>query len=138
MYPRAGDFMLVHAILLDSAMPVSAVLSRLARHGIWLDPKQPDAAEWIAQQAALMELPFDEVAALLKEPNPNHYGAAIRRQWVANVLWYARPIAHVLDACSHANRDTRLLQAMGLHEYDSRPTHALSRSGNYAGDGVVV
>jgi hypothetical protein len=27
---------------------------------------------------------------------------------------------------------------MGLHEYDSRPTHALNRSGNYAGDGVVV
>ena len=130
--------MLVHAILLDSAMPVSAVLSRLARHGIWLDPKQPDAADWIGQQAELMELPFDEVAALLKEPNPGHFGAAIRRQWVTNVLWYARPIAHVLDACSHANRDTRLLEAMGLHEYDSRPTHALNRSGNYAGDGVVV
>ena len=50
--------MLVHAILFDSAMPVSAVLSRLARHGIWLDPKQPDAADWIGQQAELMELPF--------------------------------------------------------------------------------
>ena len=130
--------MLVHAILFDSAMPVSAVLSRLARHGIWLDPKQPDAADWIRQQAELMELPFDEVAALIKEPNPNHYGAAIRRQWVANVLWYARPIAQVLDACSHANRDTRLIDALGLHEYESRPTQALNRTGNYTADSVVV
>ena len=130
--------MLVHAILFDSAMPVSAVLSRLARHGIWLDPKQPDAADWINQQAELMELPFDEVAALLKEPNPNHYGAAIRRQWVANVLWYARPIAQVLDACSHANRDTRLIDALGLHEHESRPPQALNRAGKYGDDTVVV
>ena len=130
--------MLVHAILLDSAMPVSKVLARLARYGIWLDAKQPDAAEWITQQSELMELPFDEVAAALKEPNPGRYGAAIRRQWVANVLWYARSIAQVLDACSNSNRDTRLIDALGLHEHDSRPMQSLNRAGKYVADSVVV
>ncbi len=130
--------MLVHAILFDSAMPVSAVLSRLARHGIWLDPKQPDAADWINQQAELMELPFDEVAALLKEPNPTTTALRSGGNGSPTSCGTRDRFAHVLDACSHANRDTRLIDALGLHEHDSRPTQALNRAGNYGDDTVVV
>ena len=38
---------MINAVALESAMTAQAVLSRLARHGFWLDPNQPQAAEWI-------------------------------------------------------------------------------------------
>ncbi len=38
-------------VLLDASMPVAAVLARLARHGLWLDPDQPDARQWIDEVA---------------------------------------------------------------------------------------
>ena len=58
---------MINAVALESAMTAQAVLSRLARHGFWLDPNQPQAAEWIDQCAARTGLPADETARRLEE-----------------------------------------------------------------------
>lgn len=130
--------MLLHCILLDAHMPVTAVLARLARYGIWLNPAQPDAKAWIMEQAALLEADFEQMARHLSEPNPARYGAAIRRQWNQNVLWYARSIHDVLLSCATASRDSRLMNVLGLRESDSRPSLVYSPRGSYPDDGVVV
>ena len=111
--------MLLETIVFDAAMLVSAARARLARYGLWSDPEQPEARAWIEETAKRLLLPFDEIARRLAR-DPETYGAAIRRQWLASILWYSRPAALVLQACTNANPDETLLNALRLHEPDSQ------------------
>lgn len=129
---------LLHAITLDAAMSVSSALTRLARYGLWLDPKQPDAKKWIQEQAALRGLPFDEMAQRMAR-RQRDFGAAIRRQWYASVLWYSRSIEDVLRACTAASGSDTVLNALALHEPDSRVPVPLPAPGEVPNqEGVVL
>lgn len=112
--------MLLRAIPFDAAMSASAALARLARHGLWEDPQHPAARPWIQAQAARVGLPFDEAARQLAR-SAHLLGAAIRRQWYANVLWYGLPAEAVLHRCLAAPPEASLVVALDLHEDDSRP-----------------
>ena len=127
------------AIALDSEMTARAVLRRLARNGLWLDPGQAEAAAHINEQAARVKhaWPLDEMARRLSR-DPAQFSCAIRRQYVANILWYARPAADVLRACASANPDAKLLDVLNLHESDSRPTVPVTNAALAPPDGVVL
>jgi hypothetical protein len=111
--------MLLSAIVLDASMTVSAARARLARYGLWADPKQPEPRAWIGTHAKRSKQSFEAIAKRLAR-DPGAYGAAIRRQWFANVLWYSRSVEEVLYACANAAPDAPLLHALNLHEPDSR------------------
>jgi Ternary complex associated domain 7 len=127
----------INAVALESAMTAQAVLSRLARHGFWLDPKQPQAAEWIRQCAIRTGLPADETARRLSR-DFSIVAAAIRRQWFANVLWYTRSVLEVLTRCTHADPTQPLLDVLNLHESDSRPAVPLEAAAGASNDSVVL
>jgi len=112
--------MLRESIVLDAAMSISSVRARLARYGLWLDTQQPEAHAWIAETAKRFSVRFDDTARRLSR-DPSGFGAAIRRQWYANVLWYSRSVDDVLRACARAAPGDTLLDVLGLHEHDSRP-----------------
>ena len=128
---------MINAVALESAMTAQAVLSRLARHGFWLDPSQPQAAEWIRQCATRTGLPADETARRLSR-DFSTVAAAIRRQWFANVLWYARSVLEVLTRCTHADPTQPLLDVLNLHESDSRPAVPLEAAAGASNDSVVL
>ncbi|MBR1247509.1 CHAT domain-containing protein [Bradyrhizobium sp. AUGA SZCCT0169] len=129
--------MLLETIVFDAAMSVSATRARLARYGLWSDPKQPEARAWIEQTASRLLLSFDETAKRLAV-DPKIYGAAIRRQWFASILWYSRPTAGVLEACANANSNETLLNALNLQESDSNEPVPLPPPGPIPADGVVL
>ena len=130
--------MLVSPIVLDASMTAAEVLRRLAKNGLWLDPSEPEAAAWIKESAAPVDIPPSVAARQLAQP-VTHAMAAIRRQWFANVLWYIRPIGFVLDRCQSVPPGTTLLDALNLHEPDSRLPIALPQPGRMpAGDGLVL
>jgi hypothetical protein len=110
--------MFLETIALDAAMTVSAVRARLARYGLWTDPHELEAGAWIAETAKRFGLSFDETAKRLSR-DPTKFGAAIRRQWYASVLWYARTARDVLDECANRAPDEPLLNALSLHEHES-------------------
>ncbi len=128
---------MINAVALESAMTAQAVLSRLARHGFWLDPNQPQAAEWIRQCATRTGLPADETARRLSR-DFSIVAAAIRRQWFANVLWYTRSVLEVLTRCTHADPTQPLLDVLNLHEADSRPAVPLEAAAGASNDSVVL
>ncbi len=127
--------MLMSSITFDAAMTASAVLERLARNGFWRDPADRAAKDWIAGYAKRTGVSVDEAARRLAR-DPSRVGAAIRRQWYANVLWYARPLEEVLYRCSNARPDEPLLYVLNLHETDSQAP--ISATGETpAAEGVV-
>lgn len=105
-------------IVLDAAMPVAAVLQRFARHGVWRDPQQADAQAVLAEVADRTRRSAADVAERLAR-DPNQFGVAIWRTLAVNVLWYGYRAEMVLDRCLAVARDTRLIDAMNLHEHDS-------------------
>ena len=127
------------AIALDSEMTARAALRRLARNGLWLDPGQAEAAAHISEQAARVRhaRPLDEMARRLAR-DPTQFSCAIRRQYDANILWYARPAFDVLMECANANPDAKLLHVLNLHESDSRPTMSVTNAALAPADGVVL
>jgi hypothetical protein len=120
-------------VLLDASMPVAAVLARLARHGLWLDPGQPDARQWIDEVATRLKLAPELVATRLARP-PAEYGVAILRRWGINVLWYGMSAERVLLACQQAPGIQLLLDALNLHEHQSETPRRFERS-QWAGAG---
>jgi len=129
--------MLLNAIVFDAAMTASAALARLARNGLWLDPRQAEASRWIQVNSGRLGRPFDEVASKLAR-DPHNVGAAIRRQWYASVLWYPRSALDVLRACASAAPDELLVVALGLREEDARSPVRASRDGREPeSEGVV-
>jgi hypothetical protein len=112
--------MLLYAVPLDSSMSAADALSRLARNGLWLDSRQPQAHEWISARAPLFALSFEEAAQRAKR-DPARYGAAIRRQVDANILWYAAAVSELLRLCAAAQPTARLVDVLNLHETDSVP-----------------
>src|SRR5512134_955874 len=111
--------MLMSSITLDASMTASAVLERLARNGFWRDPADRAAKAWIAGYAKRTGLSVDEATRRLAR-DPSDFGTAIRRQWYANVLWYARPLEEVLYRCSNAPPDQPLLSVLDLHEHQGQ------------------
>ncbi|MFZ7128099.1 MAG: CHAT domain-containing protein [Desulfobacterales bacterium] len=108
-------------VVLDADMSVSEVTARLARQGYWLDPTHPAVRPIIEESAERLKLPVEEVEQKLRR-DFSLVGAAIRRQWYANILWYARPLVQVLYACyDSAAVDAPLLLALNLAETDSLP-----------------
>lgn len=105
-------------IVLDAWMPVSAVLQRLARHGLWRDVAHPDAQLVITEVAKRLSRDASLVARRLAR-EARLFGVAIRRTMGANVLWYGRRAEEVLDACLNCPRDERLIAALNLHEHES-------------------
>lgn len=129
--------MLLKAITLDTAMTASEVLARLARHGFWVDPTRAESRAWIEQFAHRVNLSFAEAERRLVR---NSYGAglALRRQYRANVLWYAEPLDRVLHKCHTANPAAPLIDVLDLHEHDSQPPIAMPQDGSMPrGEGVV-
>ena len=130
--------MLYEAIALDAAMTASDALTRFARHGLWLDPGQKEAAAWIASRAATLGLSFDDAARMLAR-DLHRFGAAIRRQWGASILWYARDVVYALQACAAAAPHSTVIDALSLHEPDSRPPVPVPAAGEVPShEGVVL
>lgn len=129
--------MLLPAVLLDTAMSAAAALARLARHGYWLDPQQPQARAWIDTTAQRLRLDFARAAQRLAR-DPAGAGAALRRQWLTQVLWYARSVDEVLERCAAAPADLPLLAVLGLHESDGQPPLALGADGRVLAEPGVV
>ena len=125
------------AVTLDTTMPARAVLARLARHGFWRDPNEPEAARWIQAHAARAHVAFAEAAARLAR-DPEQSVAAIRRQWFANVLWYSRSIREVLTRCLQAHPEAPLLDVLNLHEPDSRPAVPVETAASAPRESVVL
>jgi hypothetical protein len=111
--------MLMPAVTLDTAMRASEVLDRLARLGYWVTPSDRAAFSWITECAARLHLSFDHAARRLTR-DPTHVGAALRRQWLANIMWYSRSLNEVLRRCTDAPPDEPLLSVLGLHEHQSQ------------------
>jgi hypothetical protein len=131
-------------VLLDASMQVSVVLARLARHGLWLRPGQPDARRWIDEVGARLNLTREFVTERLGR-SPAAYGVAIRRQWGINVLWYGMSAKRVLLACHQAPDKQTLLDVLNLHEHQSeipqrieRSQFAAAGSGGLVTDGVSL
>jgi Ternary complex associated domain 7/CHAT domain len=121
--------MLLKAITLDTAMTASEVLARLARHGFWVDPMRAESRSWIEAFAQRVDLPFAEATNKLTR-NGHGVGLALRRQYYANVLWYAQPLDRVLHACHAANPAAPLLDVLNLHEPDGQPPIAMPQDGS--------
>ena len=125
-------------VALDATMSVSEVITRLARQGYWLDPAHPAVRPVIEENAKRLKLPFEEVEQKLARPF-FLVGAAIRRQWYANIMWYARPLSFVLEDCYSAPADSTLLFALNLSETDSMPPLNVPHAGEVPHqEGVIV
>lgn len=130
--------MLLHPIAFNAVMSASAALDRLARYGLWLDPQHPQAKAWIEDYARRMKLSFDDAARRLKR-EPRAFGAAIRRQWYANVLWYSLPARELLQRCVSAPPGMSLAMLLQLQEGGSRPPQEMGVDGPPQDrDGVVL
>jgi hypothetical protein len=111
----------VPCVLLDAGMTTAQVIVRLARQGHWLDPGDALVRAVISDIAGAIGLPANTVARQLARPC-DRIGAAIRRQWQASILWYARPLAEVLRACHEAaTPDQPLFRVLALREDASLP-----------------
>lgn len=129
--------MLLPAIAIDTAMTAAAVLARLARHGFWIDASEPQAQAWIAESAGRLGLSFEQAEQRLHRSSWRA-GAALRRQWNMQILWYARSVGELLQRCSWAAPDAPLLVVLDLHEHDGQPPIQLSSEDEApAAEGVV-
>lgn len=113
--------MLKPAISFDADMTAGAVIERLAMSGFWVAADHPGVQPRLALLASRAQLTVDQVAKTLAR-NADQYGAAIRRQWGARVLWYVRELREVLERCANAPQGEPLLDVLGLHETDASPT----------------
>ena len=129
---------MINAVALESAMTAQAVLSRLARHGFWLDPNQPQAAEWIRQCASRTA------------PPPRRNGAPALKRFLNSsggdspAVVCQRPVVHAfrsrsVDALYARETPTQpLLDVLNLHEPDSRPAVPLEAAAGAPNDSVIL
>jgi hypothetical protein len=132
--------MILPAVVLDAAMTVEAVLNRLARCGFWINPEHPAAlavVEEFRAQIGDWSLSAEEIRKKL-EKDPFRAGAAIRRQWHNQILWYARPVNFVLGTCLFTAPSQILSEALNLHEYQSVPELPVPKDGEVPADEGVV
>jgi hypothetical protein len=131
--------MLVQPIVLDALMTVLQTQSRLARHGLWLDPKSPGAREWIESRAKALNQPIETILLKLGR-KPDEARVAIRREWDGRLLWYVQKATAVLGQCAAYSPDAPLLIALNLHEADSRNPldAALWQGGEVREDRVIL
>lgn len=135
--------MILPAVVLDAAMTVEAVLKRLAQCGFWKSPEDPAAfavVEEFRSQIRDSNLSSEEIRKKLAK-DPSKAGVAIRRQWHNQILWYARPMEYVLDACLYVASNIpaqSLSEALNLHEYQSVPELPVPKVGEaLSSEGVV-
>ena len=125
-------------VALDATMSASEVIARLARQGYWLDSAHPAVRSVIEESARRLKLPVDEVEQKLARPF-SIVGAAIRRQWYANILWYAYPLYFVMDACHRSSPEQTLHLALNLQETNSTPPIDVPPAGEVPHrEGVIV
>lgn len=124
--------MLKPVISLDAEMTAGAVIERLAANGFWVAADHPSVQPRLALLASRAQRTVDEVAKTLAR-DADRYGAAIRRQWGARVLWYVRELREVLERCANAPAHLILLDVMQLHETDAAPTLSLQ-----VGNSIIV
>ena len=129
--------MLRPTVDLDVEMTASAVLERLANNGFWLSPNDAAARARIEPLSRKVKRDFDDVARSLTR-DPRSYGVAIRRQWGANILWYARDMVEVLSRCTSAAPEALLIDVLNLHESDSTPPMQIENTARPLYDGVVM
>ena len=129
--------MLRPAIDLDAEMTAADALKRLALNGFWIDPAHPDVQARLERLSAASRRPVEAIALSLAR-DARRFGAAIRRQWGTHVLWYARELQEVLERCAAAGAGDLLIDALGLHEPDSRPPIEWSGDGQLLSSGVVM
>lgn len=126
-------------VVLDAAMPVSEVLTRLARQGFWLDSQHPAVRPVIEESARRLKLPSDEVEQKLYRWDFYNVGTAIRRQWYANIMWYARPLYFVMEDCYRSEPDLPLHLALNLQENESVPLIDMPMAGEVPDiEGVII
>ena len=111
--------MLVRPVVLDAVMTTTEALTRLARHGLWRNPNDRGAKQYLQEQAARLRVSLEKISERLKRDLINQH-AAIRREWRGNVLWYSLPVADVLTRCLAADDQQPLLHALQLSERDSK------------------
>lgn len=125
-------------VAFDATMSAAEVIARLARQGYWLDSAHPAVRRVIEDSAERLKLPLAEVEQKLARPF-SLVGAAIRRQWYANIMWYAYPLYYVMGACYRAPPDLALHLALNLQERKSKPPIAMPPAGQMPQqEGVVV
>jgi len=112
--------MLRPAVLLDAELSAGDVLERLALNGYWLDANHPAVTRRLASLVPGGDRSAADLLRMLAR-DPRAGGAAIRRQWGANILWYARELVEVLARCVAVNPDVALIDALDLHESGSQP-----------------
>ena len=131
--------MLYDAVTLDASMTPAQALSRLAKHGYWADPDDPEARDWLEEYAReireaaeadgneeLARFSASDAAEQLARPL-REGRVAIRRQVGATIYWYARRIDNVLVDLTTRRTQPDLKEALGLHEYTSDPSDQASR-----------
>lgn len=124
-------------ITVESGMTAGAVLQRLAQYGFWIDAKDPAAREYLGKFLPVFKGDLSAAAARLNR-DFSKASVAIRRQYGANILWYSRPVAHVLERCTKAAPDALLIDVLNLHEPDSRPTVSIADATQAPADSVVL
>ena len=129
--------MLYPVINLDGYMTAFAALERMARYGLWMDPRHPAAQPWIQENAEAAEVPFDEMATMLAR-NPEAYRVAIRRQWYASILWYPRKAIEVLGRCTDSDPKESVINALALNEPDSEMPTRRGAGGKIRAHGLVL
>src|SRR5947209_5553662 len=98
-------------------MSVAEVIRRLANYGIWADVTGLVRAR-LEGIAARVKLPIADVAKTMAR-DAERFGAAIRCQAGVQVLWYARELKEILDACTAASSDLLLRDVLTLRESDA-------------------
>lgn len=117
--------MLKPAISLDAHMSSAEVLRRLALRGFWIDVNHPAARERVASIASRLGKSPELVAGDMSR-DARLYGAAIRMQSGARVLWFAMRLERVLESCANSSPDTSLRDVLDLREQDAHPILQLS------------
>src|SRR5512144_1789886 len=99
-------------------MTASAALARLARNGLWRDPEDPGAREWLAEEAGRLGTSVAQLQQLRwrREASLFALWVAIRRQSGASVAWYAESCVLVLGACRAAPGDQLLGHVLRLDD----------------------
>lgn len=130
--------MILNAIALDASMSAHEVLERLAERGLWLDPQHPAAQRYIDRFARLTGRSFADAVTRLARDSAQ-FGIAVRRQFLANIMWYPKRAPEVLARCVAAPPGKPLGEVLELHEYDSEDTMPMPAPGVVpANSGVIM
>ena len=118
--------MLREIVALDASMTGREALRRLAQHGFWIHPREPEAEAWLEAYAARVHtltgraVSAADAARLLARPTTEGR-TVIRRVDGVTVLWYAWPVDRLLRRLESTpeGRELTLTVCLDLHEADA-------------------